>query len=195
MTPAVTKPRRPGALTRTRKLLTLAAPKELRDGYIDLLGDDRAAGDSAAQRTMNANWLPVIYERLWRPIGFRILGAGRSMGQEEQLMRELLDAAAGRRRARPRVRPRQLDAAPGEAVRRTASSSASTPPPRCSRARSRTRSAPNVAYVRGDAERLPFADETFDAVSCFAALYLVDDAEAVMEEMARVVSPAGGSRS
>ena len=33
----------------------------------------------------------------------------------------------------------------------------------------------SVAYVRGDAEALPFRDASFDAVCCFAALHLFAD--------------------
>ncbi len=34
-------------------------------------------------------------------------------------------------------------------------------------------SGPRTCYVRGDASTLPFGDETFDAVCCFGALYLM----------------------
>src|SRR5437667_254204 len=48
-----------------------------------------------------------------------------------------------------------------------------------------------VAYVRGDASALPFRDATFDAVCCFAALYLIDDPYAALDEIARVLAPGG----
>ncbi len=51
--------------------------------------------------------------------------------------------------------------------------------------------APNLAYVRGDACALPFADDTFDAVCCFAALYLIEDPMAAIEELVRVLAPGG----
>ncbi len=50
---------------------------------------------------------------------------------------------------------------------------------------------PSVGYVKGDAADLPFAAESFDAVSCFAALYLMDDPRAVLAECARVLRPGG----
>src|SRR5439155_2467856 len=50
---------------------------------------------------------------------------------------------------------------------------------------------PQVGYVRGDARRLPFADGTFDAVCCYAALYLVPEPFTVLSELLRVLGPGG----
>ena len=58
------------------------------------------------------------------------------------------------------------------------------------RAVSETRS-DNVAYVRGDASDLPFGDGSFDAVCCFAALYLIEEPFAAIDEMVRVLAPGG----
>ena len=49
----------------------------------------------------------------------------------------------------------------------------------------------NAIYVRGDALALPFKDESFDAVCCFAALYLFSDPMRAMAEMERVLAPGG----
>ena len=48
-----------------------------------------------------------------------------------------------------------------------------------------------VGYVRADAADLPFADATFDAISCYGALYLMDDPFAALHEMVRVLKPGG----
>ncbi|WP_076478828.1 class I SAM-dependent methyltransferase [Williamsia sterculiae] len=48
-----------------------------------------------------------------------------------------------------------------------------------------------VAYVRGDAHRLPFPDDSFDAVVCLAALYLIPDPKVVIAELMRVLQPGG----
>ena len=48
-----------------------------------------------------------------------------------------------------------------------------------------------VAYVRGDAVRLPFRDDAFDAVCCFAALHLFADPLLALDHMARVLAPGG----
>jgi len=46
-------------------------------------------------------------------------------------------------------------------------------------------------FVRGDAERLPFADGTFDAAVTRNALHHIADPGAVLRDMARVLRPAG----
>ena len=56
-------------------------------------------------------------------------------------------------------------------------------------------SGPRTCYVRGDARTLPFDDETFDAVCCFGALYLMPQPFRVAHEMVRVLSPVAGWRS
>ena len=50
---------------------------------------------------------------------------------------------------------------------------------------------PGIAYVRGDAHRLPFADGSVDVVSCLGALYLVEDPFRVLDELLRVLAPGG----
>jgi len=55
----------------------------------------------------------------------------------------------------------------------------------------RRSAAANVAYIRGDAIRLPFRDDAFDAVCCFAALHLFDEPLAALDAMARVLAPGG----
>ena len=48
-----------------------------------------------------------------------------------------------------------------------------------------------VELVRGEAERLPFPDEEFDALTFTYLLRYVDDRTATMRELARVVKPGG----
>ena len=48
-----------------------------------------------------------------------------------------------------------------------------------------------VRFVRGEAERLPFADGEFDALTFTYLLRYVDDRAATMSELARVVRPGG----
>ena len=55
----------------------------------------------------------------------------------------------------------------------------------------RDTSASNVAYVRGDARDLPFRDGSFDAVCCFAALYLIEEPMRALAEIVRVLAPGG----
>lgn len=50
---------------------------------------------------------------------------------------------------------------------------------------------PAVPLLAGDALRLPFPDETFDAVTISFALRNIPDPEAALREMARVTRPGG----
>ncbi|WP_267425200.1 class I SAM-dependent methyltransferase [Methylobacterium sp. GC_Met_2] len=50
---------------------------------------------------------------------------------------------------------------------------------------------PSGAYLAATAETLPFANETFDLVVSYLALIDIDDLEAAIAEMARVLRPSG----
>jgi len=47
----------------------------------------------------------------------------------------------------------------------------------------------NVGFLRADAQRLPFRDETFDAVVSIAMLQLIPEPAAALAEMVRVLRP------
>jgi ubiquinone/menaquinone biosynthesis C-methylase UbiE len=142
---------------------------------------------------MTSRALPIIYERLWRPIGvwlaFGAIGVGGAIEHDETFeMLELdrddvvLDVACG-----PGNVTRRLlgwIGKPGLVVGLDAS------PSMLERA-VRDTDAPNAAYVRADAHRLPFRHASFDAVCCYAALYLMDEPFAAIEEMLRVLRPGG----
>jgi ubiquinone/menaquinone biosynthesis C-methylase UbiE len=49
----------------------------------------------------------------------------------------------------------------------------------------------SIAWVRGEAGRLPFADESFDIVLSILALDFMADRESVIQEMVRVLRPGG----
>ncbi|MBS1692590.1 MAG: methyltransferase domain-containing protein [Actinobacteria bacterium] len=55
----------------------------------------------------------------------------------------------------------------------------------------RAETGPQVGFVRADAQRLPFRDNTFDAAVSIAALQLVPDLDAAVAQIARVVRPSG----
>ena len=57
--------------------------------------------------------------------------------------------------------------------------------------RARARLGDRVELVRGEAERLPFPDGAFDALSFTYLLRYVDDPAATLGELARVVKPGG----
>lgn len=50
---------------------------------------------------------------------------------------------------------------------------------------------PSVTWVHGDAARLPFPDSHFDLVISVTALEFVDDRQAVLREVLRVLRPGG----
>jgi SAM-dependent methyltransferase len=176
------------ALTRVQALL--ATPATVTDGYLDVLGRDRVP-QTTAQRVMGSTLLPVIYERLWRPVlffGFTL----RSTADEDVQKLRLLDIGSG---------DTVLDVAcgPGNTTRTLVGevgadglvvgldSSATM----LAQAVRETSVTDPVGYVRGDAAELPFGDDAFDAVSCYGALYLMDDPFASLRELIRVLKPGG----
>jgi ubiquinone/menaquinone biosynthesis C-methylase UbiE len=167
-------------------------------GYIDLLGERDATGPHPGQRIMRSRALPLIYERIWRPIGARVLmGAiGPGTADEHRIALEMLEISPG---------DRVLDVAcgPGNFTRDFAGAAdgglaigidasetmlaaavrSDGPDGGADRA--------GLAYVRGDASALPFRDATFDAVCCFAALYLINEPMKALDEIVRVLAPGG----
>lgn len=57
--------------------------------------------------------------------------------------------------------------------------------------RKRDRGVENVAFLQGDAESLPFRDDSFDTVVCRLALHHVEAPSQILEEMVRVCRPPG----
>ncbi|WP_326548791.1 methyltransferase domain-containing protein [Mycolicibacterium sp. ND9-15] len=51
--------------------------------------------------------------------------------------------------------------------------------------------APNIGFLRADAQRLPFREATFDAVTSLAVLQLIPEPSAAVAEMFRVLRPGG----
>lgn len=188
----------PAALARSLALLR----PEARDapataGYLDLLGADAApASTGPAQDLMLGGTVPLVYERWWRPAWGRLATGvfGPSMADEHRIARLLLDLKPG---------DGVLDVAcgPGNFTRdfgRTVGLEGlaigiDASPTMLARAVRDTAPAghPSVGFVRGDAARLPFRAESFDAVCCFLALHLFADPFAALDEMIRVLTPGG----
>ena len=165
-----------------------------RDGYLDLLGaGEDPTGSRPGQRLMASRVLPLIYERLWRPLGGRVLmGAlGPGMAGERRIALEMLELGAG---------DAVLDVAcgPGNFTRAFADAVGAggvvvgLDASRTMLAQAvRERPQDGVAYVRASATDLPFRDGSFDAVCCFAALYLIEDPLLAVTEIVRVLAPGG----
>jgi len=163
----------------------------VRDGYLDLLGEESAAGSGLGQQLMESAGLARIYERMWRPVlGRLLLGAmGPGMRDEHRIAVEMLELCEG---------DEVLDVAcgPGNFTRAFARADSGlvvgldASAAMLARAVHETR-ADNVAYVRGDASAMPFSDASFDAVCCFAALYLIEEPMKALDEIVRVLAPGG----
>ena len=168
------------------------AVPHIEDGYLDLLGEEDPTGAHPGQRLMLSSALALIYERLWRPLGGRLLmgATGPRMHDEHRLALSMLDLSGN---------DRVLDLAcgPGNFTRDFASATGGSLVVGIDASKTmlaiavrKTESA-NLAYVRGDACALPFRDGSFDAICCFAALYLIQEPRRALDEIARVLAPGG----
>ena len=176
-------------LQTTRDLLDRRAM--VRHGFLDVLGESVAPDvPTVAQRAMNSVLVAGVYERLWRPVAFYI-ASGVTTGAEQRRAADalrlsgahrLLDVACGPGNFTGQLARRLPDG--GLAVGLDISE------PMLTRAVF-DNSGPRTCYVRGDAGTLPFGDETFDAVCCFGALYLMPEPFRVAREMVRVLTPGG----
>lgn len=183
------------AIDRTLELLSgrdSATPAQLRDGYIDVLGDEDPTGSHPGQRWMVSRTLPLIYERLWRPLGGRLLmgPGGPGIRGERRIALEMLDLDATELVL-------DVGCGPGNLTRTVAPRAREGLVVGLDASRTMLRRAvrdtddANVAYVRADACELPFPDASFDAICCFAALYLIERPMRALDEMARVLAPGG----
>lgn len=168
------------------------ASLRLRDGYLDLLGEQDGKGPRFAQRALHSKTIPPVYERFSRPLMLRLL-AGRKAPkgpEEHRIALRMLDLSSG---------DRVLDMAcgPGNFTRdfATATGDGLVVGLDVSKAMlaAAVRRTPNgnVAYVRGDACAMPFQDACFDAVCCFGALHLFQQPMKALDEIVRVVVPGG----
>jgi SAM-dependent methyltransferase len=161
-------------------------------GYLDLLGQGDPTGAHLAQRLMVSQALPQIYQRFWRPFGGRLLMGltGPGTDEEHRMALSMLSIE-------PSDRVLDVACGPGNFSRdfaRAASDGlvvgidASAP---MLDVAVRDTASDNVAYLRGDARALPFRDGSFDAVCCFAALYLIEEPMRALAEIVRVLAPGG----
>jgi ubiquinone/menaquinone biosynthesis C-methylase UbiE len=186
------------ALDRVAPLLRPELRADAREvaGYVDLLGGSGPESTGIAQDLMVTSLVPRIYERWWRPaLGQVAKGlTGPGMEEEIRIARLLLGLRPG---------DGVLDVACGpgnfsRAFARVVGDSGLVVGIDASRtmldrgaSELRRSGLDNLALIRGDATRLPFVDDSFDAVCCFAALHLFEDPFAGLDEMARVLTPGG----
>jgi ubiquinone/menaquinone biosynthesis C-methylase UbiE len=168
----------------------------VRDGYLDLLGPDEPASTGIAQDLMLTGLVPRIYERWWRPALGRVAKGvfGPGMADERRIARLLLALSPG---------DGVLDVACGtgnfsrEFARAVGSDGlvvgidVSQTMLRRAVADTRPKGLDQLAFIRGDAQELPFLDHSFDAVCCFAAFHLFPDPMAALDRMTEVLTPGG----
>jgi ubiquinone/menaquinone biosynthesis C-methylase UbiE len=173
----------------TRGLLVETAA--LRHGFLDVLGESTSApAPTVAQRAMNSPFVATVYERLWRPTAFYAASGVTHRAEQRRAAdalhlstaKRLLDVACGPGNFTGPLATDLPDG--GLAVGFDISA------PMLTRA-VLDNSGPRTCYVRGDARMLPFDNETFDAVCCFGALYLMPEPFRVAGEMVRVLRPGG----
>jgi ubiquinone/menaquinone biosynthesis C-methylase UbiE len=164
------------------------------DGYIDLLAPEGLPSTGLGQNLMLTRVVPEIYERWWRPALGRVAKGifGPGMVDEKRIARLLLglvpgdgvlDIACGTGNfTRDFAR---VVGPTGLVVGLDASTTMLT------RAVDDTGGMEQVAYVRGDAQDLPFRNQSFDAVCCFAALHLFADPTKALDSIARVLTAGG----
>lgn len=131
------------------------------------------------------------------PRRYDMIAAAFSFGQDPRWRRAMVKAVA------PKASDRVLDVATGtgmvaaELVKRSGCQvvGLDQSPEMLAAARARLAARPQLAerveLIEGQAERLPFADSSFDALTFTYLLRYVDDPAATMRELARVVVPGG----
>ena len=183
------------AIEQALSLFTDPVPSEEIDvtrGYLDLLGRRDPTGKGPGQRLMATRALPLVYQRFWRPLGGRLLMGLTSPGAEGE-RRMALEALS----IDPGDRVLDVACGPGNFTRDFAPAASDGLVVGIDAAASmldvavRDTSEANVAYLRGDACALPFRSDSFDAVCCFAALYLIEEPMRALTEIVRVLAPGG----
>ncbi len=161
-------------------------------GYLDLLGGQDPTGTHFGQRLMVSRALPLIYQRFWRPFGGRLLMGltGPGTGEEHRMALDMLSIEPGDKVLDVACGPgnftRDFARAAGDGLVVGIDASASMLDVAV-----RDTDSDNVAYIRGDAGALPFRDGSFDAICCFAALYLIEEPLRALAEIVRVLAPGG----
>jgi ubiquinone/menaquinone biosynthesis C-methylase UbiE len=142
-------------------------------------------------RAMQSEWLASVYEKVWRPVVFKV-STGFAAPDADDEMRRIRGLIADR--PGPWL---DLSCGPGTFLRRLVQQGdadgrllVAADLSRAMLERARV-AAPNALRVRTDAADLPFEDAIFGAVTNLAALDLYSDPQAVLHEIARVLAPGG----
>lgn len=167
-----------------------------RQGYLDLVGPAAPPSPGPVQDLMLSRAVARVYQRWWRPALGRVVKGvmGPGMSGERRIAQELLELAPGEH---------ALDVACGTGAftrefglrvgRDGLAVGIDVSETMLARAVRETAEAalPQVAFVRGDAEDLPFRPGTFHGVCCFAALHLFADPMRALDRMTACLAPGG----
>lgn len=163
----------------------------LKQGILDMVGDESKEIITPFQRLMQAPAIVSIYEKIWRRIGY-YLASSRSFSQEMQTVlahgknrgpQRTLDLACG-----PGVFTRPL-ARQGQGL--VIGLDLSWPMLRRAQQQLTGEGIKNILLIRASAFALPFTDAAFPYVNCCGALHLFDRPENALSEIRRIVSPEG----
>jgi demethylmenaquinone methyltransferase/2-methoxy-6-polyprenyl-1,4-benzoquinol methylase len=124
------------------------------------------------------------------PRGYDRTGAAMSFGQDPRWRKAMVDAVG------PEPGQRILDVATGtgmvaRALAQRGAVVTALDQSEAMLAVARARNRTGVTFMQGEAERLPFPDASFDALTFTYLLRYVDDPTATLAELARVVKPQG----
>lgn len=161
-------------------------------GYYDLLDDDPPPVHTVVQRLMRTRVYSAGYQ-IARPIGRKLVSGANAPGRDEDCAQVgawlglqsdtvVLDIGCG---------PGNFTGTFGGHVAPDGLAIGVDASNAMLRRAVADNPGPCVAYLRGDAENLPFADGVADAVSCLAALYLINQPFRAISEFARVLKPGG----
>jgi SAM-dependent methyltransferase len=163
----------------------------IRDGILDMLGDDPDEVITPFQRLMQTRAIVSIYEKLWRQIGY-YLASSRFFGEEMRTVLHLrngwnsgltLDLACG-----TGVFTRPLARHSSELV---VGLDLSRPMLNQARRLAKKEGMQNILFIRGTAFCLPFIDAAISYVNCCGALHLFDRPDAALREIKRVLGLSG----
>jgi SAM-dependent methyltransferase len=180
------------AVAETAGLLKQDQRVNLDDAYLDVLGERDAIGPHRNQQVFRSKLVPKIYESIWRPLVARCLFglAGPRFGEE----RRLVLAMAG---VEPGARVLDVGCGTGNYTRWLAQAAdggltvgLDASESMVAAAAARDRDA-NIAYLRGDANALPFEDGSFDVACSVGAIHLLEEPLQALGEMVRVLAPGG----
>lgn len=173
----------PVAIERALPLFDPPATLDVRDGFLDLLGDSANPPPGFVQGWWESKWGASVYDHaqaaVRRVLGFphptpKMFGMRRGM--------RVLDVGCG---------PGDITSRLGSAVGPDGLVLGVDVAESMLRRAVHTASRENVGFLRADVRELPFPDEVFDLVTSLATLQLVPEPFEALDRMLRLVAPGG----